>query len=78
MKITKIGCVFHVSCSVRANLLLMKVALLFFTAVAAVAASNYHRDLLDRAQNELDKDLFSRTISGATSPRFSRKKVTPL
>jgi len=52
-------------------------ALLF--AVATVVALEEVHDLdrlLERAEEELDKDLFERTMNGAGSPRFSRKKVT--
>ena len=36
------------------------------------------KGLLERAQEEVAKDIFQLTIKGATSPKFSRKKVTPL
>ena len=36
------------------------------------------KGLLERAQEEVDKDIFQLTMKGATSPQFSRKKVTPL
>ena len=36
------------------------------------------KGLLERAQEEVAKDIFQLTIKGATSPKFSRKKVTSL
>ena len=47
-------------------------------ALAAVAflAGLASSDLLDRAEAELEKDLFKRTLNGATSPKFNKKKVT--
>ena len=44
----------------------------------ASRASHPCKGLLERAQEEVDKDIFQLTIKGATSPKFSRKKVTPL
>ena len=53
----------------RPTLALVVVAIL---AGVSLASSN----LLDRAEAELEKDLFKRTLNGATSPKFNRKKVT--
>ena len=44
----------------------------------ASRANHPCKGLLERAQEEVDKDIFQLTIKGATSPKFSRKKVTPL
>merc|ERR1719232_84005 len=43
-----------------------------YVLVGTIASSS----LLDRAEAELEKDLFRRTLNGATSPRLNRKKVT--
>lgn len=49
-------------------------AIVGFLAGVALAST----DLLDRAEAELEKDLFKKTLNGATSPRLNRKKVTQM
>ena len=51
---------------------ILALAVVAFLAGVSLASSN----LLDRAEAELEKDLFKRTLNGATSPKFNRKKVT--
>ena len=51
---------------------ILALAVMAFLAGVSLASSN----LLDRAEAELEKDLFKRTLNGATSPKFNRKKVT--
>ena len=49
-----------------------------FILIDVSRASHPCKGLLERAQEEVDKDIFQLTMKGATSPKFSRKKVTPL
>ena len=51
---------------------ILALAVVAILAGVSLASSN----LLDRAEAELEKDLFKRTLNGATSPKFNRKKVT--
>ena len=53
--------------------------LIIFGLMAFMASFAYSSsDLIERAEAELEKDLFKRTMLGATSPRFNRKKVTKM
>ena len=54
--------------------------LVIFALVATTLANveSQASNLLERAEAEIAKDLYSRTLNGATSPRFNRKKVTAM
>ena len=54
--------------------------LIIFAIVATTLANvaSQASNLLERAESEIAKDLHSRTLNGATSPRFNRKKVTAM
>ena len=64
------------SVATRPDIMRPLLALAFVAFTILIVEGNQNADLLERAEAELEKDLFRRTLNGATSPRFNRKKFT--
>ena len=56
----------------------MWLKVIWISGAAAAALTATPDNVLERAEIELDKELFRLTMNGAMSPRFSRKKVTAM